>query len=204
MRRRCSQGSPEMIEIDMLSRMIERMKRDAKRWEQCKALFRTQTFPAKTVLLGEGEIARTMYIVREGCLRLWFNKEGEDITFQFFFENQAVSSFESFFGDQPSIFTLESIEPTTAITISRGDWGTLYDIYPELQESFHEILIQRMGSYAKLFLSMIKNTPRERYEALQKEQPEILRRVSQRYIASYLGITPVSLSRIRGRIARDL
>jgi predicted nucleic acid-binding protein len=68
-----------------------------------------------------------------------------------------------------------------------------------MKEGFQELLFQRFRNYAQLFLSRIKDTPRERYDDLIKYHPEIIKRVPQHYIASYLGITPISLSRIRNR-----
>lgn len=61
------------------------------------------------------------------------------------------------------------------------------------------MILQRMGNYAKLFLSRIKDNPRKRYDELLKNNPEIIQRIPQHYIASYLGITPISLSRIRNK-----
>ncbi len=180
-----------------------RLQEDPVKWEKVSDLFQKKEIPAKTVLLREGDVAETVYIVKKGCLRLWFNHDGKDITFQFFFESQPVSSFESFFGKEPSIFSLESIEASTVVMINRKGWTTLYTLYPQLKDTFHEFLMQRMTNYARLFLSRIKDTPRERYEALMREHPEIIRRVPQHLIASYLGITPISLSRIRSRIANQ-
>jgi hypothetical protein len=74
--------------------------------------------------------------------------------------------------------------------------------YPNLRNLFQQIVLKRMENYDPLFLSRIKDSPRERYEELLREHPEIVRRILQHYIASYLGITPVSLSRIRNRIHR--
>jgi CRP-like cAMP-binding protein len=171
-------------------------------WDRCKGLFKIRKLAAKTTLLREGEVARSMYFVKSGCLRLWFNNDGKDVTFQFFFEDQPVSSLESFMLGEPSLFSLESIEATTVASIGRREWGTLYEMFPKLREQFMWFLLQRMGNYGRLFLSRIKDSPQARYEALLREQPEIVRRIPQHYLASYLGITPVSLSRIRARLAR--
>ena len=75
----------------------------------------------------------------------------------------------------------------------------LLSTYPELKDKFQSFIFQRFSNYARLFLSRIKDTPQERYEDLVKNQPNIIKRIPQHYIASYLGITPVSLSRIRNR-----
>lgn len=155
--------------------------------------------PSKTRLLYEGKIADTLYLIRKGNLRLFFYKEGKDITFQFFFEGDFVASFDSLYKRQPSLFSLESIEPTEVVAIKREDFYNLIEQIPSLRKVYEEKLIDRFHVYQQLFLSRIKNTPAQRYEELLKEYPYIIQRVPQHYIASYLGITSVSLSRIRSR-----
>lgn len=155
--------------------------------------------PPKTILLEEGKVADRLYLIRKGCLRLFFYNKEKDITFQFFFEGDFVASFDSLYKQQPSLFSLESIEPTEVFTIKRVDFYNLIEQIPSLRKDYEEKLIERFHVYQQLFLSRIKNTPQQRYEELLKEYPAIIQRVPQHYIASYLGITPVSLSRIRNR-----
>lgn len=157
------------------------------------------SIPSKTVLLEEGKVARKLYFVRKGCLRLFFYNAGKDITFQFFFEGDFVASFDSLYKRTPSLFFLESIEPTEVQVIKRDDFFSLIEQNPSLRQQYEEKLIDRFHAYQQLFLSRIRNTPQQRYEELLKEYPNIIKRVPQHYIASYLGITPVSLSRIRNR-----
>jgi len=183
----------------LLNILTQTIEQDEVNRDEFLNLFQEKEISSKITLLNEGEISNYMYFIKKGCLRLWFNNDGNDITFQFFFENQAVSSFESFFDKKPSLFTLESIEPTTVVTLTRTSFDLLVSHYPELKDTFNKILIRRMGDYAKLFLSRIKNNPQKRYYELLQEHPEILQRVAQHYIASYLGITPISLSRIKNR-----
>jgi CRP-like cAMP-binding protein len=128
-----------------------------------------------------------------------FNKDGKDITFQFFFEGQAVASIDSFMCKVPSLFTIESIEPSKIVCIKKNDFEELQSIYPELKNGLQDLVFERFRNYAQLFLSRIKDTPRERYVDLVKNHPEIIKRVPQHYIASFLGITAISLSRIRNR-----
>lgn len=155
--------------------------------------------PSKAILLKEGEVAGKLYWIEKGCLRLFFYDEGKEITFQFFFEGDFVASFDSLYQRTPSLFYLESIEPTEVRVIERDDFYDLIEHSPSLRQRYEEKLIDRFHTYQQLFLSRIKNTPRQRYEELLREHPDIIRRVPQHYIASFLGITSVSLSRIRNR-----
>jgi len=162
-------------------------------------LFSRQEISAKTVLLEEGNVATHMFYIEQGCLRLCFDDNGKDITFQFFFEDEYVASIESFKANIPSLFTLESIEPCVLYSISRKNFQTMLDTSLAFREQFEEHIFHRLIFYQKLFLSRIKDSPEKRYIKLLENNPQLLQRVPQHYIASYLGITPVSLSRIRNR-----
>lgn len=140
-----------------------------------------------------------MFFIEKGCLRTWVNNNGRDITTQFFFEGQKVSSIESFRTNQPSLYSIESIEPCILKTISQKDFKTILDSSPELKTELEEHLFKRLLDSQRLFFSYLKNNPQQRYEELVEQHPEIILRVPQHYIASYLGITSVSLSRIRNR-----
>lgn len=168
-------------------------------WNKFSHLFKRQEIPAKTILLREGQVSKTGYFIEKGCIRIWFNNNGKDITFQFFFEGEGVSSVESFRTNQPSLFTIESIEPSVIYSISKKNFDFILDQSPLIKQSVEEQTFQRLVFYQRLFLSRIKDNPQKRYEELIQQRPEILQRIPQHYIASYLGITPVSLSRIRNR-----
>lgn len=172
-------------------------------WEKIKIMFKDVRVPPKTVLLREGEIANCLYFINQGCLRLWFNDDGRDITFQFFFEQQEVSSFESFYNNEPSLFNLETVEFSQLTVIKKDDYQKILSMFPKLKEYSNQFMAERFVYYTRLFLSRIKNSPKERYLELCSEKSQILERVPHHYIASYLGITPVSLSRIRKRISSD-
>jgi CRP-like cAMP-binding protein len=168
-------------------------------WAKFGYLFKREEFLAKTVLLQEGEVAKKVYFIEKGCLRLSFNKDGKDITFQFFFEGEGVSSAESFRYNQPSLYTIESLEPSVLHTLTKKDYFEIIEASPLIRETMEEQTLQRLLYVEKLFLSRIKNSPEERYRELLEQHPEIIQRVPQHYIASFLGITSVSLSRIRNR-----
>jgi CRP-like cAMP-binding protein len=168
-------------------------------WQKFSHLFKREEVAAKTILLKEGEIAKKIYFIEKGCFRLAFNHDGKDITFQFFFEGEGISSAESFRYNQPSLYSIESLAPSIVHSLTKTDYFEIIETSPILKQDIEEQTIQRLLYVEKLFLSRIKNSPEERYKELVEQYPQILQRVPQHYIASFLGITSVSLSRIRNR-----
>ena len=168
-------------------------------WDEFYCYFRKKEVPAKTTLLQEGAISRTMFFIEKGCLRTWVNHDGKEITTQFFFEGDSVSSIESFRTDQPSLYSIESIEPCILQTISQSEFHLIIESSPELMNALESHLFRRLFQSQQQLYSFLKNNPQQRYEELIKQYPHIIQRVPQHYIASYLGITSVSLSRIRNR-----
>jgi CRP-like cAMP-binding protein len=164
-------------------------------------LFEKVSVSRKTVLLREGELSQRIFFVKQGVLRLWANNNGDDITLRFCFENEAASSF---LGNEPSIFTIEALEDSIIMILKISDFKKILDTTPAYKDLFIELLSKRVSDYAKLFLSRITKSPEERYLDLMNNNPKILLRVPQHYIATYLGITPVSLSRIRNRIMKTM
>jgi len=183
----------------MFDQLIDIIKKDKRIWEKFQNCLIERELKSKTVLLNENQVATHIFFIKEGCLRESFNKEGKDITFQFFFEGQAVASMDSFINNTPSLFSIESIEPSVIYSIKKTDFDEMLKTIPEFNETFQKLVFQRFSHYSHLFLSRIKDTPQERYNELLQNHPEIIKRVPQHFIASYLGITSVSLSRIRNR-----
>ncbi|RXF68952.1 Crp/Fnr family transcriptional regulator [Arcticibacter tournemirensis] len=169
------------------------------RWGLFSHCFKRQEVPAKVILLQEGQISRTMFFIEKGCLRTWINNDGKDITTQFFFEGDSVASIESFRTGQPSLYSIESLEPSVLQTISQQDFQNALENSSEMKKEMEEHLFRRLLHSQKLLYSYLKNNPQKRYEELVDDYPHIIQRIPQHYIASYLGITSVSLSRIRNR-----
>jgi CRP-like cAMP-binding protein len=173
-------------------------------WGEYVSYYHRIEVPAGTVLLKEGEFSKKAFIIEKGCLRLWFNSNGKDITFQFFFENEVASSGESFRKNIPSFFTIETIEPSIVHWIHKNDLDKILDDIsrnPEMGNDMRDNAFERQYDYMRQLVSFIKDSPEQRYLKLLGEKPHIIQRVPQHYIATYLGITPVSLSRIRKRVA---
>lgn len=157
---------------------------------------------ARTTLLREGERATCVYIIQQGCLRLWLNNDGVEITNQFFVEGRVVASLESFITGQPSALYLEAIEKSTVYVLGKEQFDDLLRDDAEFAAWFHEFVLQRFIYYSRHLLSFLRDKPEARYRNLLDREPGIVQRVPQHYIASYLGITPVSLSRIKNKVLR--
>lgn len=169
-------------------------------------LFSTVALPTGSVLVREGEISRHAYFVESGCARVWLSHQGKDLTFQFVFENQGISSVESFLNHTPGMFTVETIEPTVATRIGKTGFDQIASLMkddPAVLREVIRILFSRQFHYMDELLSFIRDTPTERYRRLLTERPHVVERVPQRYLASYLGVSVVHLSRIRAAVARE-
>lgn len=161
--------------------------------------------PAKTALLKEGQISQNYILIEKGCVRAYFDKDGVDKTVQFFFENSGLSSFDSFVNEQPSLFTIETIEPSVVYLLSRIHVLELMDELSR-EPSFIQIILgisaARHKRYNDELVSFIRDTPEERYLRLLTQRPHIVKRVKQHYIASYLGVSSVHLSRIKNKLTK--
>jgi len=175
------------------------------RWARYSRYFRQLSVPAKTVLLREGQISQKMFFVEKGCIRVWINKQGKDITSQFFFENGMVSSIESLRKNIPSPGTIETLEPCVLWQINKRELNMILNEIKEvpfLRDRLIDLVFERAFDYMKHFCASIRDSPEERYLQLLAAQPQIIQRVPQHYIASFLGISTVHLSRIKGGLAR--
>jgi len=141
--------------------------------------------------------------IAEGAVRYFHMKDGQDITGYFTFENEFVSSYKSFLTGQPGFTYVQALTDTILVTFTRKGLDQML-ANPMLAykiERFGRLIAEQyLCCYEDRVVSFITQTPEERYMNLLNTGREILQRMPQHYIANYLGITPVSLSRIRRRI----
>lgn len=159
---------------------------------------REENYKKGTVIIQEGHVSTKFYFLKKGIIRGWTNNNEKEITFQFLFENHLFCATESFFYHTPCTYSMEAIENSILLSIDKKEMDLLQKDHRFLQ-LFNRYLVSRLSSYQHLLISRIQDKPQERYKKLQKENPKMLLRIPQHYIASYLGITSVSLSRIRNR-----
>lgn len=145
-----------------------------------------------------GHTCKTIYFLKSGLARIYYFKEDVDITESFSFENSIVVRFESLFAGQPSKKGIQAIENSEFIAINAVQLAKLYDKFPEIERLFRKLTESSLVENINRIESIQFNTAEERYKSLIKEAPDVLKRVPLKYVASFLGITPVSLSRIRG------
>lgn len=132
-------------------------------------------------------------------VRIYYYKDAIDITESFEFENSFVARAESLFTGKPSQKAIQAIEDTTLIAIDSNKLFKLFDEHHDLERLFRKIIETSYVTTVNRIESLQFHTAEERYNALLKETRDVLKRVPLKYIASYLGITQVSLSRIRAQ-----
>lgn len=147
-----------------------------------------------------GHTCKTIYFVKEGCVRIYYYKEDIDITESFEFENAFVARAESLFTGKPSLKAIQAIEDTSFIAIDSNKLFLLFDTFPDLERLFRKIIEISYVNTVNRIESLQFNTADQRYLNLLKDHKNILKRIPLKHIASYLGITPVSLSRIRAQM----
>jgi len=159
------------------------------------------TYKKGTILLKQGDISDKCYLVLKGCIRQYsFGDDGKETTFNFFTEGQSVVLFKSYKQRVPSDYFLSCIEDSTLIVGSLDSEERMYDQFPELKNITRTIMEQNFGQAQDDTSMLLGATPEERYLRLLEKRPDLIKRVPQHQLASYLGITPESLSRIKKRI----
>lgn len=160
--------------------------------------FEKETVEKNQTLVREGQVCSKLYFIEKGVGRSYYlKKDGKEITQWFFIEGKFMSSIESFFQQNPSLYYLEVLEDSVLYSISRQKIDLLFSRYQNM-EKFGRLLSTEMLTKVVNKLSAIQfQTARERYDYMLTEFPDISYRVPLGHIASYLGMTQETLSRIR-------
>jgi CRP-like cAMP-binding protein len=146
-----------------------------------------------------GHTCKTIYFINKGLARIYYFKDGLDITESFSLENNIIARVESLFTGKPSRKGIQVLEDSEIVAINATKLFSLYDKFPEIERLFRKIFEAGYVETVNRIEGMQFHSAEERYKALLNDAPGILMRVPLKYIASYLGITQVSLSRIRGQ-----
>ncbi|MEO0580673.1 MAG: Crp/Fnr family transcriptional regulator [Bacteroidota bacterium] len=155
------------------------------------------------VFIRKGETKKQLFFVRRGMVRSYHvSEQSEDITFQLFPEYHIFGNLHSIVFDKPSEFYYEAIEPTKVYTIDYDDFFDMFLKNPNVSVINKTYVTKRVFNQAfNRVQGFVFLSPEERYQKYVKDFPNVVGRAPDKYIAHVLGITPVSLSRIRSRIA---
>lgn len=163
---------------------------------QLSFYLKLQQFEKKTFLLKEGQTCNYIYFMQQGLVRSYYTKDGNEICSWFMKEGDVIISVDSFYNRKSSYEFIEAIEDTSVYYIHYDELQLLYKKFIEfnivgrvLTEKYYQLSEERL-------FSMRKQKAAERYNFLLSHHPEIFQRVPRKYIASYLGITEETLSRI--------
>jgi CRP-like cAMP-binding protein len=166
-------------------------------WDAFSSKTKEHFLAKDEVYLHEGETSRKIAFVAKGAVRMYFIIEGEERCKDFQFEGQFTGSLASMLTQTPSKFAVAALEDTILIEMNGNDLSNLYDTY-KIWERFGRIYMTNSFLYKeKREASLLFDSSATRYENLLREQPQHIQRIPLKHLASYLGITPESLSRIR-------
>lgn len=159
-----------------------------------------KTYAPSQVLFGEGDQSKYFGFVLSGLLRIYFIRDGLDYTFEFIDRNDVCGNLEMILAAKPSKRYIEAVEPSDVLVIDYGHMEKMFASNPRLDHARIKVLEENFYDMVLQVEKYIVYSPEERYQLLLDQRPDLLRRVPQKHLATYLGVTPVSLSRIKRRI----
>lgn len=169
----------------------------------CTALMIPKRVRKGAYLLQEGEVSKYLAFVTKGCLRSYgIDKKGGEHIVQFALEGWWITDLYSFLTGKPGVYFIDALEESDVLLIDSASYEKLCTTVPKFERYFRILLQNNYVATHRRLLASIGLSAEERYLQMLDEHPTIIQRVAQRHIASYLGITPEALSRIRNRIAK--
>jgi len=164
-------------------------------------LTRPVSIDAHEIYIREGETNRKVAFIEQGIIRAYAIKDrGDESTLFLRWEGQIIASHDCIIHGKPSRFIYQALEPATLLEINYDALEKTLKIHPGYEPLRNFFLMQMLSDSLKSIESFVTQSPEERYRSLIAERIDLVNRVPDKYIASMLGITPVSLSRIRRRI----
>jgi CRP-like cAMP-binding protein len=188
----------EQVLFDFIERYME-LSQDEK--QLIRELSIIKSFKKGTILLKEGKVSYDSYFVLEGFLRTFSLKNNEEKTTEFYTEMEVLPPASSLDGS-PSLYSISCVEDTVVCVSNPELEQAAFARFPRF-EMMCRVLSEQLVAKARLELDKFKtSSAEERYLALIESRPDLFQRVPQHQLASYLGITPESLSRLRGRLVK--
>lgn len=192
-----------MIDIEKLKALYKFGKEvSLKDAEDLLKSAKSESIKKRTALFKQGSKDTQIYYLRKGLVRMYcFNNNGEEITFNLIPEYNIVANFEFIGMQMPSKFYYETVEDSSFFSLDYNMVERIVSNNPKLEANRKFLLRRLLMNSLERVQSFVLLNPEERYQKFTKDFPDLINRVPDKYIAHVLGITPVSLSRIRKRIA---
>lgn len=162
-------------------------------------IIQLKSYSKNEIIQDIGNRCKTVYLVKQGCARIFYFKDGNDITEHFAFENELIVRAESLFTGKPTSKGIQAIDQTSTIGINSDALFKLYDEHHDIERLFRLLFEREYVNTVKRIESLQFKSAKERYAELL-ETTDYVQKIPLKYIATYLGITQVSLSRIRAEI----
>lgn len=176
------------------------LKKDDK--DQLRAIVRQRSIRKRQFILQEDDVCKHYTFVVSGCFRMFsVDKKGVEHNIQFAAENDWISDIGSFFSEKPSKLFIEAIESSTVLQIEKKDLLKLYTDSLRFNRNFRVIIENKYLELQNRVLQNISSTAEERYTAFIEQYPHLSNRLPSTQIASYLGVTPEFLSKVRKTLA---
>jgi CRP-like cAMP-binding protein len=176
---------------------------DASEQEELASRVTERAIRRRQFILQEGDICKHYTFVAEGCFKIYHvDKKGVEHNLQFVAENDWIMELDSFYTDKPSRVYIEAIEPSVILQIKKDDLFYLFTNIPKFDRNFRVIVENRYVELENRILQAISSTAEERYLSFLDHYPQLSQRLPNTQIASYLGITPEFLSKIRKAISK--
>lgn len=168
--------------------------------EAFQRVVKRKKYKKNDVFFKEGKVSNEIYFLTEGCVRLFYNVEGVDKTGFFYTEGKFICAGESFTYQVPAIENYQALEESVLYVLSRNSIEQLLQISPKFELMGRIAVENELITYQKMLASFVTKSAEQRYVELLAQQNELFQRVPQQYIASYLGVSPETLSRIKNRV----
>jgi CRP-like cAMP-binding protein len=167
--------------------------------EELLLTIKSRHLPKKNFLLKPGKVSRKIYFIHTGLLRAFYEKDGTEVSSWFMKEGDICVSIESFYEQVESYESIQAIEDTELFFIDHAELENIYVKYPEFNWIGRVLTIKYLKLWSQQLYAIRMQNAAERYTWLLEFHPDLLLRVPHKYIASYLDITPETLSKIRCR-----
>lgn len=161
------------------------------------SLLKEETYAKGDVLLKQEKTCKRIYFLANGVMRTYFFQKGKDVTYWIYIEPTIVTSWHSFLLQKPSLEYLEAIEDSEVYSLNYEEWNLLLDSYPELERFSRLLLEETVALIDDFYKGYYFMSAKEKYQLLLTAYPNITQRANLGYIASMLGISQETLSRIR-------